>query len=362
MKLAQFDYCLPEELIAQQPVPRRDESRLLILNRKDNSLKEAIFKDIIKFINKGDVFVLNDTRVLPARLNARKKTGGRIEVLLLKEQEPGIWEVLVKPGKKAHPGENILFAEGRFCAEILKRTTAGGRLVRFTPTPFGEQSSSKTEKVWGCSPLDIRGLIKQYGKVPLPHYIKKELKVPEYYQTVYAEKEGAVAAPTAGLHFTKELLSQLVSCGVKIVFVTLHCGLGTFRPVKAQDIREHQMEAELYEIDAVASRIINQAKRRGNRIFAVGTTTARALETEGFRDKDDIYQVKANKSETSFYIYPGYRFKIIDALLTNFHLPCSTNLILVSAFAGIKFIRYAYQYAIKKQFRFYSFGDAMLVV
>lgn len=343
MKLSQFDYCLPEELIAQEPVVRRDESRIMILNRQNKSLKEAIFKDIIKFIHKGDVLILNDTRVLKARLMAKRKTGGHIEVLLLKQKQPDIWEVLVKPGRKARLGENIFFAGGAFCAEVLERTSAGGRLIRFT------------------SP-NIKSLIRKYGQMPLPHYIKQELKAPDCYQTVYAKKEGAVAAPTAGLHFTRELLKRLKSCGVEIVYITLHCGLATFRPVKTPDIRQHRMESEFYEIGSQAARVINQAKLRGSRIVAVGTTVARAVEAAGIKREKGIYQVGAEKRETSIYIYPGYRFKIIDSLLTNFHLPHSTNLILVSAFAGIKFVGRAYQYAIKKRFRFYSFGDAMLVI
>ena len=343
MKLSDFDYYLPEEFIAQEPAARRDECRLLVLGRKDKSLKEAIFKDMLEFINKDDLLLLNDTRVLPARLIAKRKTGGQLEVLLLKQREPGIWEVLVKPGKKAHLGEDILFAEGKFSAQILEKTPAGGRLIKF-------------------SPPDISELINQYGKMPLPHYIKKELKQPDRYQTIYAKKQGAVAAPTAGLHFTKQLLEKLVSCGVKIAYVTLHCGLGTFRPVKTPDIREHQMETEFYNIDSKAAQVINQAKINKKRIVAVGTTVVRAVETTGFKNQEGIYQVKAEQGETPLYINPGYKFKIVDVLLTNFHLSCSTNLILVSAFAGAEFIRRAYQYAINKDFRFYSFGDARLSV
>jgi S-adenosylmethionine:tRNA ribosyltransferase-isomerase len=342
MKLSEFHYYLPEELIAQEPISRRDECRLLVLNRRGKSLKEAIFKEITKFINKGDMIILNDTRVLPARLNAKRNTGGQLEVLLLKERGSGVWEVLVKPGKRARPGESILFAEGRFCAEILEKTPAGGRLIKFIPP-------------------DIRKLINNHGQMPLPHYIKKELEVPDYYQTVYAKKEGAVAAPTAGLHFTKTLLKQLTSQGAEIVYITLHCGLATFRPVKSPDIREHQMETESFQIDSQSARKINQAKLQGRRIIAVGTTVARAVETAAFRSQKGVYQVRARQGETNLYIYPGYEFKIINTLLTNFHLPCSTNLILVCAFAGIKFIRSAYQYAMKRRFRFYSLGDAMLI-
>jgi S-adenosylmethionine:tRNA ribosyltransferase-isomerase len=363
LKLSQFDYYLPGKLIAQEPALRRDESRLLIINRKDKSLKQVIFKDIVKFINKDDLLVLNNTRVLPARLTAKRKTGGQLEILLLKEKNPGLWEVLVKPGRKARLGEDIFFAEGRFYAKILDRTPAGGRLIRFTPRPFAEQGSSKTEKVQGCcNPADIKNLINQYGKMPLPHYIKKELKAPEHYQTVYAQKEGAVAAPTAGLHFTKQLLKRLISRRVEIVYITLHCGLATFRPVKTPDIRDHQMEPEFYEIDSRTAGIINKAKAYGKRIVAVGTTVARAMEATVFKNQQGVYQLRPWQGETSLYIYPGYKFKIIDALLTNFHLPHSTNLIMVSAFAGIDLVREAYQYAIKKGFRFYSFGDAMLIM
>jgi len=343
MKLSEFDYCLPRELIAQEPLASRDECRLLVLNRKDKSFKEVIFKDIVKFLNKGDLLLLNNTRVLPARLIAKRKTGGQLEVLLLKQKQRGIWEVLVKPGKKALPGESIFFAGDGFRAEILERTPAGGRLIRFYPK-------------------DIKRLINQYGKMPLPPYIKKELNQADYYQTIYAKKQGAVAAPTAGLHFTKGLLDKLISFGVKIAYITLHCGLATFRPVKTQDIREHKMEAEFYKIDSRAARIINQARAQKRRIIAVGTTVVRAVETATFKNRQGYYQVKPQQGQTHCYIYPGYKFKIIDAFLTNFHLPHSTNLILACAFAGTGFIREAYQYAINRKFRFYSFGDAMLVV
>ena len=362
MKLSEFDYFLPEELIAQEPISRRDECRLLLLNRREKFQEEAIFKDITQFINKGDLLILNNTRVLPARLSAKRKTGGQLEILLLKEKGPDIWEVLVKPGKRARIGETIIFAEGKFCAEILSRTPTGGRLIKFIPTPPGEQGHAKIQKACGFSSCDINKLINKYGKMPLPHYIKRELRVPDYYQTIYAKKEGAVAAPTAGLHFTKRLLNRLISQGVEIVCITLHCGLATFRPVKTPDIQEHYMDTEFYEIDSQAAGIINQAKRNKRRIIAVGTTVVRALESAAFRNKGGFYQIRPGQAESHLYIYPGYKFKIIDGLLTNFHLPRSTNLIMVSAFAGIELIRATYQYAIKKRFRFYSFGDAMLVI
>jgi S-adenosylmethionine:tRNA ribosyltransferase-isomerase len=343
MLLSEFKYYLPKALIAQEPLPKRDESQMLIINRRSQTLKQATFNNIIRFIHEGDVLVLNDTRVLPARLMANRETGAQLEVLLLKEQNPGIWEILVKPGKRAHLGDNLIFAGGKFCAEILDRTSVGGRLIRFN-TP------------------NIKQLIYKYGQMPLPHYIKKKLKVPIRYQTVYAKHNGAVAAPTAGLHFTRSLLNKLSSKGAKIVYITLHCGLATFRPVKTPDIRNHHMEAESYSIDLKAARTINQAKVLGRRIIAVGTTTVRALEAAAFKNQKGIYQVKAQQGQARLYIYPGYKFKIIDLLLTNFHLPDSTNLILVSAFAGIEFVRQAYQYAIKKRFRFYSFGDATLII
>ncbi|MGD9014743.1 MAG: tRNA preQ1(34) S-adenosylmethionine ribosyltransferase-isomerase QueA [Candidatus Omnitrophota bacterium] len=343
MKLSQFDFSLPKELIAQEPIFPRDQSRLLVLERKTKNLQEAIFKEISKFINKNDLLILNNTRVLPARLTAQRKSGGRLEILLLQEKGPGSWEVLVRPGKKACLGEKIFFADGRFSALIQDKTPFGGRLVRFNPP-------------------DIRILINQYGKMPIPQYIKKELANPDYYQTVYAHKEGAVAAPTAGFHFTKRLLDELISCRVEIAYITLHCGLATFRPIKTADVRNHKMEAEFYEIDAQAAEMINKAKAMGKRIIAVGTTTARAIEAAATGNPEGNFTIEPKKEQTNLYIYPGYRFKTVDALLTNFHLPHSTNLIMVCAFAGTDFVRQAYQYAIKKRFRFYSFGDATLII
>ncbi len=342
MKLSEFDYCLPKEYIAQEPLIPRDECRLLILSRKDMRLRECVFKHIIHFLQEGDLLVLNDTRVLPARLVARRSTGGRLEILLLRQIEPALWEALISPGRKARVGEDILFAEGRLHAEILERTPEGGRLIKF-------------------SQPNIQRLIHKYGKMPLPHYIKKELKIPDYYQTVYAKQEGAIASPTAGLHFTRTLLRRLASIGVEIIYITLHCGLATFRPVKSIDIREHRMPTEYFQINPRAARKINKARVAGRRIVAVGTTVARAIETASYEEADNIYLVRAQEGYTNLYICPGYRFRIVNALLTNFHLPRSTNLILVSAFAGIDFIRSAYKYAIEKRFRFYSFGDAMLI-
>ncbi|MFC1592829.1 tRNA preQ1(34) S-adenosylmethionine ribosyltransferase-isomerase QueA [Candidatus Omnitrophota bacterium] len=343
MQLSEFKYNLPKELIAQEPIAKRDTSSLLIVDRKQQSLKQEVFKDITRYIRKGDIVVLNDTRVLAARLLARRKSGAQLEVLLLKEIQPQTWEVLVKPGKRAHLGDNLIFGDGSISAAVLDRTPAGGRLIKFN------------------SP-SVKKLINKYGQMPLPHYIKKELKIPGRYQTIYAKHEGAVAAPTAGFHFTRSVLGKLSLKGARVVYVTLHCGLATFRPVKTTDIRNHPMESEAYEISPQAARAINQAKVEGRRVIAVGTTVVRVLESAAFNNQKGVYQIKPQQTQTRLYIYPGYSFKIVDAFLTNFHLPDSTNLILVSAFAGMQFVRRAYQYAIDKRFRFYSFGDAMLVV
>ncbi len=350
MKASEFDYYLPQELIAQEPIETRDSSNLLILDRKDKSLgkshaklKEVIFREIVNFIEEGDVLVLNDTKVIKARLIGKRRTGGRVELLLLREKGEGVWESLANPLKKIRLNEDILFAEGKFSGKVLEKTEGGTCLIGFNPP-------------------DIRNLINDYGKIPLPPYIKKDLNDPERYQTVYADKEGAIAAPTAGLHFTKRLLEELSLKGVKIAYISLHCGLATFKQVSHEDIREHKMSPEFYDVSLEAAEVINQAKLNGKRIFAVGTTAVKALETVGFMDEEGIPQVRHQKGESGLYIYPGYKFKIIDALLTNFHLPRSTNLILVSAFAGVDFIRQAYQYAIEKRFRFYSFGAPMLIM
>ena len=296
----------------------------------------------MNFIEEGDVLVLNDTKVIKARLIGKRRTGGRVELLLLREKGEGVWESLANPLRRIKINEDISFAEGVFSGKVLEKTEGGTCLIGFNPP-------------------GIRNLINDYGKIPLPHYIKKEINAPERYQTVYAEKEGAVAAPTAGLHFTERLLEELSLKGVKIAYISLHCGPATFKPVIHEDIREHKMFPEPYNITVEATETINQAKLKGKRIFAVGTTAVKALETAGFINEEGIPQVRHQKGESGLYIYPGYKFKIIDALLTNFHLPRSTNLILVSAFAGVDFIHQAYQYAIEKRFRFYSFGDAMLI-
>lgn len=342
-KLSNFNYDLPKNLIAQEPLKERDSSRLLVVNRKSNSIQEAIFKNIIELLNKGDVLVLNDTRVIKAKLIGKTETCGKIEILLLKEREKGIWETLVMPGKRAKLGEEVSFDKEGFSATIIDKTLQGGRVFEFFPKDF-------------ASYLD------ELGKPPLPHYIKKEIDDFEKYQTIYSKKSGAVAAPTAGLHFTKKLISQIKEKGIKIVYVTLHCGLATFRPVKCADIRWHKMDCESIEISKDAANAINDAKDRGSRVIAVGTTSVRSLEAASFLSGSSEFRVKDRTFETNFYITPGYKFKIVDALITNFHTPLSTNLILVSSFCGLALTQKAYAYAKNANFRFFSFGDAMFIV
>jgi S-adenosylmethionine:tRNA ribosyltransferase-isomerase len=341
-KLSNFNYELPKSLIAQEPLPKRDSSRLLVINKKDKSISETIFKNIIELLNKDDVLVLNDTRVIKACLIGKNKNGAKIEILLLKEKEKGIWEVLVKPGRKARVNEEISFEKDGFYAKIIDKTLQGGRVLEFFPKNF-------------TSYLD------EIGKPPLPHYIKKEIDDFEKYQTIYSKKEGAVAAPTAGLHFTGRLISQIKEKGIKVVYITLHCGLATFRPVKSDDIRGHKMDSESIEISKDAANTINNAKDKGSRIIAVGTTSVRSLEAASFLNGSGEFRVKDNIFETNFYITPGYKFKIIDALVTNFHTPLSTNLILVSSFCGQPLTQKAYAYAKAANFRFFSFGDAMFI-
>ncbi|MDD4183538.1 MAG: tRNA preQ1(34) S-adenosylmethionine ribosyltransferase-isomerase QueA, partial [Candidatus Omnitrophica bacterium] len=292
-KLSNFNYELPKSLIAQEPLPKRDSSRLLVVDKKSGSIKESVFKNILELLNKDDVLVLNDTRVIKAKLTGRVKTGGKIEILLLKEKEKNIWEVLANPGKKARPGEKISFDKEGFYAKIIDKTLQGGRVLEFFPKNF-------------ISYLD------ELGKPPLPHYIKKEIDDFEKYQTIYSKKEGAVAAPTAGLHFTEKLISQIKEKGIKVVYITLHCGLATFRPVKSDDIREHKMDSEAITISKDAANTINDAKDKGSRIIAVGTTSVRSLEAASFLNGSGEFRVKANTFETNFYITPGYKFKIID--------------------------------------------------
>lgn len=340
MKVSDFDYELPENLIAQQPAEPRDESQLMILDRNTGSVTERTFKEIINFIDPGDTIVLNNTEVIPARLYGKKeKTGGQVEFLLLTEIESDTWEVLVRPGKKVKLGTRVVFGDHDLIAEVKDRTDFGGRVVEF------EYEGIFAE------------VLDKLGEMPLPPYITKDLEAKEQYQTVYAQKRGAAAAPTAGLHFTTEVLDQLKDKGVNIVNITLHVGLGTFRPVRADKVEEHDMHEEYYEVTDKAAEAINKTKEAGNRIIAVGTTVTRTLETVGGEDG----YITADKGWTDIFIYPGYEFKVIDGLLTNFHLPKSTLIMMVSAFAGYDKVMAAYQQAIDKEYRFYSFGDAMLI-
>ena len=335
MKLSEFQYELPRELIAQEPSPVRDKSRLMVLDRSDHSIKEMVFSDIPKFLKKGDVLVLNDTRVIPARLFGTLKTGGHVEVFLLKKLEDNTWKALVRPGKKLQIGKQ--FHINDISATILDRTDDGGRIVWFD-----------------CTENELLGV----GNVPLPPYIHRQVSDPERYQTVYSNKKGAVAAPTAGLHFSPELLTQIESSGVQVVKITLHVGIGTFRPIKVDDVDEHKMDFEWFQIGDDAAAKINNAKSAGGRLFACGTTVVRTLESSSTPDG----LVKAGEGETDLFIKPGYKYKAVDKLITNFHLPGSTLLLLVSAFAGKEFVFQAYQQAIDHRFRFFSFGDAMLIL
>ncbi len=343
-KLSDYDYDLPEELIAQEPIAKRDQSRLMVLHKDTGGVEHRIFSDILEFLQPGDTLVVNDTKVLPARIyGERKNTGAKVELLLLKQMTDNRWEVLVKPGKKAKVGDTLLFkSDGQVIMEanVVDRTDAGGRIVEF---------------FYSGRFLEI---LDRIGTMPLPPYIKKELKDKSRYQTVYAKKEGSAAAPTAGLHFTDELLKEVQHKGVNIAEVLLHVGLGTFRPVKADDIREHVMHAEYYRIDSDAANMINLTREKGKRVIAVGTTCVRTLETAA----DEKGRVIPSSGWTDIFIYPGYKFKAVDALITNFHLPKSTLLMLVSAFAGREKILNAYRQAVKERYRFFSFGDAMLII
>lgn len=341
MELKDFYYDLPEELIAQEPIANRDMSRLLVLDKNNGEIKHRSFRDISEYLNKGDCLVLNNTRVIPARLFGVKKDSlGSIEFLLLNRKEKDIWEVILRPGKKAKPGAVFLFGNGELEGEILEILEGGNRLVRFHYEGIFEE------------------VLDRLGNIPLPPYIKKKLDDKERYQTVYSKYEGSAAAPTAGLHFTKELLKQLEVAGVKIAYVTLHIGLGTFRPVKVDRIEEHKMHTEYYELSADSADIINSTKKNGGRIICVGTTSTRTLES--------IMQKKGRLQEdsgwTDIFIYPGYKFLITDGLLTNFHLPESTLLMLVSALAGRDSIMRAYKEAVEQRYRFFSFGDAMFII
>ena len=341
MKTSDFFYDLPEELIAQDPLEDRTASRLLVLNRETGAVEHKIFSDVIDYLNEGDCLVINNTRVIPARLIGEKEgTGGKVEVLLLKRRANDVWETLVKPGKKLRPGARVTFGDGRLKAEILEIAEEGNRLVRFYYEGIFEE------------------ILDSLGEMPLPPYITHKLEDKEMYQTVYAKFDGSAAAPTAGLHFTKELLSKIEEKGIKIASITLHVGLGTFRPVKVDDVNNHHMHTEWYEVNAEAADIINETKRNGGRVICVGTTSCRTIESVA----DENGYMKAKTGETDIFIYPGYKFKVMDGLITNFHLPESTLVMLVSAFAGKENVLAAYETAVKEKYRFFSFGDAMLLI
>lgn len=340
MKSSDFYYDLPQELIAQEPLAQRSSSRLLVLDRNDGSIEHKAFSNLTEYLNKGDCLVLNNTRVIPARLlGERADTGGKIEFVLLKNIEGDIWEVILKPGKRAKPGARFVFGNNELQAEIIEVVEGGNRLVRFEYEGIFQE------------------LLDKIGLMPLPPYITKKLKDPERYQTVYSKYKGSAAAPTAGLHFTQALLEELKSKGIKLAYLTLHVGLGTFRPVKVEDIEKHIMHSEFYSIDAIAADTINRARNNGGRIIAVGTTSCRVLETIS----SDDGHIEPAEGWTDIFIYPGYRFKIMDALVTNFHLPESTLIMLVSAFAGKNNIMNAYHTAVNLKYRFFSFGDAMFI-
>lgn len=343
MKLSEFKFDVPEELIAQYPVEKRDESRLMVLNRKAKSIEHRIFKDIVNYLHEGDVLVVNETKVFPARLfGVKEKTDARVELLLLRQLEETMWEVMVKPARKVRVGNRIQITD-EFGCDVIDNTVSGGRVVKFD-----------------YNGNDFFGLIEEYGKSPLPPYINREAEEIDRikYQTVYAKKVGAVAAPTAGLHFTEELLDSIKRMGVKVVPIVLHVGLGTFRPIKVEDLSRHQMDSEYYEITRESAEQINETKLKGGRVIAVGTSTVRVLETAANADN----LVKPDSGWTDKFIYPPYQFKIIDQLITNFHLSGSTLFLLACAMTGKEVMLEAYQEAINQKYRFYSYGDAMLIL
>jgi S-adenosylmethionine:tRNA ribosyltransferase-isomerase len=351
MKTQDFYYELPQELIAQDPLVDRSGSRLMVLDKETGAIEHRIFKNITEYLRKGDCLVINNTKVIPARLIGEKLHeqgghfdqdevhGAKIELLLLKRRENDIWETLVKPGKKAKPGTKISFGQGLLVGEILDIIEEGNRLVQFTYHGIFEE------------------ILDQLGEMPLPPYITHELADRNRYQTVYAKLEGSAAAPTAGLHFTKELLDEIEAMGVQIANVTLHVGLGTFRPVKVENVLEHHMHSEFYQVEETEAAKINETKKHGGRIICVGTTSCRTVESAA----DEKGIVHAGSGDTSIFIYPGYQFKVLDALITNFHLPESTLMMLVSALAGRDHIMAAYKEAVQERYRFFSFGDAMLI-
>ncbi len=340
MNVSDFYFELPQELIAQDPLEDRSSSRLLVLDKETGKTEHKVFRDIISYLRPGDCLVINDTKVIPARLfGVKKATQAKIQVLLLKRRDKDVWETLVKPGRKARPGTVISFGEGLLEGTVIDVVEEGNRLIRFSYTGIFEE------------------ILDKLGQMPLPPYITHQLRDKDRYQTVYAKHEGSAAAPTAGLHFTKELLSQIEKMGVAIAQVTLHVGLGTFRPVKTEQVADHHMHSEFYRIEETEAEKINATKRQGGRIICVGTTSCRTIESAAGEDG----AVKAGSGWTDIFIYPGYQFKLLDALITNFHLPESTLVMLVSALAGREHVLAAYKEAIKERYRFFSFGDAMFI-
>ena len=339
MKKTDFNFDLPEELIAQTPLARRDSSRLLLLDKNTGELEHRHFFDLPEYLHEGDCLVMNDSRVLPARLLGSRSSGGSIELVLLRDLGDGKWECLSRPGRKTKPGTELSFGDGELSATVLEVTEGGNRIVQFHYDGI------------------FLEVLERLGKMPLPPYIKAELKDAERYQTVYSRELGSAAAPTAGLHFTKELLDTIASKGVKLCYVTLHVGLGTFRPVKEDEIEDHEMHSEFCIIPEATARIVSETKKNGGRVIAVGTTSCRTLES--FANEDGT--LSANAGWTDIFIYPGYCFKCIDALITNFHLPESTLIMLVSALAGREHVLNAYKTAVEEKYRFFSFGDAMFI-
>lgn len=340
MKVSEFNYNLPEELIAQYPYDKRDEARLMVLNRNAQVIEDKSFKDVIDYLEPGDCLVINNTKVIPARLYGKKDTGAKIEFLLLNRIDGDYWEVMVRPGNKLKPGTKVTFGDGILNAEILEILDGGNRKVKF------EYNGIFNE------------ILDQIGLMPLPPYIKASLEDKNKYQTVYAKYDGSAAAPTAGLHFTEELLEKIKQKGVEIAKVTLHVGIGTFRPVKVENIEEHNMHSEHFYIKSEDAKKINEAKKEGHRIIAVGTTSCRVLESVA----DSSGFVKEVEGDTNIFIYPGYKFKCLDSLITNFHLPESTLIMLVSSLAGKDFVMEAYNHAVEEKYKFFSFGDAMIII
>ena len=340
MDVKDFDYDLPEELIAQDPLEDRSSSRLMVLDKKTGEVSHHVFKEIVKYLRPGDCLVLNNTKVIPARLfGVKEGTMAKIEILLLKRRQNDVWETLVKPGKKAKPGTRIIFGDGLLTGEVIDVVDDGNRLIQFSYEGIFEE------------------ILDKLGQMPLPPYITHQLKDKNRYQTVYAKYDGSAAAPTAGLHFTKELLQQVKDKGVDIAEITLHVGLGTFRPVKVDNVLDHHMHSEFYMVSQEAADKINNAKKNGGRIISVGTTSTRTLEAAS----DENGMLKECSGWTDIFIYPGYRFKVIDCLITNFHLPQSTLVMLVSALAGREHVLNAYKEAVEERYRFFSFGDAMFI-